>query len=76
LPVIEKAEEKQKKNARKQKELLNLQKLATAKRSSRIASKLDKEREEQEAAEAERKRRAALIEGKRRKKGRRGWKSA
>lgn len=65
LPVIEKAEEEQqKKNARKQKELLNLQKLATAKRSSRIASKLDKEREEQEAAEAERKRRAALIEGK------------
>ncbi len=66
LPVIEKVEEEQqKKNARKQKELLNLQKLATAKRSSRIASKIDKEREEQEVAEAERKRRAALIEGKR-----------
>jgi len=64
LPVIVKAEEdQQRKNARKEKELLTLQKLATAKRSSRIASKLDREREEQEAAEADRKRRAALIEG-------------
>jgi hypothetical protein len=41
LPVIVKAEEdQQRKNARKEKELLTLQKLATAKRSSRIASKL------------------------------------
>lgn len=64
LPVIEKAEEEQqKKIARKRKELLNLEKLATAKRSSRIASKIDKEREEQEALDAERRRRAALIEG-------------
>ncbi|KAI9881038.1 MAG: hypothetical protein M1830_008920 [Pleopsidium flavum] len=64
LPVIVKAEEdQQRKNARREKELLTLQKLATAKRSSRIASKLDREREEQEAAEVERKRRATLIEG-------------
>ena len=65
LPVIEKLEEdRQKKIARRQKELLNLEKLATAKRSSRIASKQDKEREEQEAAAAERKRQADLIAAK------------
>ena len=65
LPVIEKLEEdRQKKIARRQKELLNLEKLATAKRSSRIASKQDKEREEQEAAAAERKRLADLIAAK------------
>ncbi len=64
LPVIERAEEdQQRKIARKEKELRNLQKLATAKRSSRIATKLDKEREAAEAEEAERKRRAALVEG-------------
>ena len=65
LPIIEKAEEaQQRKIARKERELMNLQKLATAKRSGRIASKMDKEREEREAAEAERKRQADLIEAK------------
>ena len=65
LPVIEKlAEEQQKKIARRQKELLNLQKLATAKRSSRLASKQDREKEEREAAEAERKRQADLAAAK------------
>ena len=62
LPVIEKLEEdRQKKIARRQKELLNLEKLATAKRSSRIASKQEREREEQETAAAEKKRQADLI---------------
>ena len=62
LPVIEKAEEdQQKKQARREKELMNLQKLATAKRSSRLAGKQEREREEQEAAEAERKRKADLA---------------
>ena len=43
LPVIEKAEEaQQRKIARRERELMTLQKLATAKRSGRIASKMDK----------------------------------
>lgn len=62
LPIIEKMEEdRQKKIARRQKELMNLEKLATAKRSSRIASKQDREREEREAREAEVKRHSDLI---------------
>ena len=65
LPVIEKAEEdQQRKQARREKELMNLQKLATAKRSSRLAGKQEREREEQEAAEAERKRKTELAAAK------------
>ncbi|KAI9761604.1 MAG: hypothetical protein M1835_008148 [Candelina submexicana] len=63
LPTIEKLEEaQQRKAARREREMLNLEKLATAKRSSRIASKLDKQKEEQEAAEAERRRHAELVD--------------
>ena len=43
---------------------MNLQKLATAKRSSRLADKQEREREEQEALEMERKRKADLLEAK------------
>ncbi|KAI4127381.1 MAG: hypothetical protein LQ347_004626, partial [Umbilicaria vellea] len=65
LPIIEKAEEaQQRKIARRERELMTLQKLATAKRSGRIASKMDKEREEREAAESERKRQVDLVEAK------------
>jgi type IV secretory pathway VirB10-like protein len=65
LPVIEKAEEAQMRRiARKEKELINMQKLATAKRSSRLASKMEREREEQQALEAERQRKAQLFEAK------------
>ena len=65
LPVIEKAaDDQQKKIARRERELLNMQKLATAKRSTRIASKMDRERDEQEAAEAERKKQADLVAAK------------
>lgn len=65
LPVIEKAEESQlRKLARKERELMNIQKLATAKRSSRLADKMEKEREEHDALEAERKRKADLFEAK------------
>jgi hypothetical protein len=57
LPVIEKAEEaQQKKILRREKELINLQRLATAKRSSRIASRHERERQEIEAAEEARQR--------------------
>ncbi|KAH0544978.1 hypothetical protein FGG08_000904 [Glutinoglossum americanum] len=62
LPVLEQqAEERKKKEARRERELLALEKLATVKRSSRIASKLEKQREEEEAIGAERKRQADLI---------------
>ncbi|MCJ1478974.1 hypothetical protein MMC13_007658 [Lambiella insularis] len=65
MPVIEKLEEdRQKKIARRQKELMNLEKLATAKRSSRLASKQEREREEQEALAAERRRQADLVAAK------------
>lgn len=63
LPIIEKAEEAQlRKIARRERELMNQEKLATAKRSSRLASKMDKEREEREAMEADQKRKADLTE--------------
>jgi len=62
LPLLEQqAEERKKKEARRERELLALEKLATAKRSSRIASKLEKQREEEEALEAERKRQNDLV---------------
>ncbi len=63
LPVIEKIEEDQRRKiARKEKELFDLQKLATAKRSSRLADKHEKAKQEQEAAEAKRKYEADLAE--------------
>ena len=63
LPIAEgQEEERQKKIRQREKELLNQEKLARAKRSSRIASKQEKERETVEAAEAERKRRRELVE--------------
>lgn len=62
LPTIEKLEEaQQRKAARREREILNLEKLATAKRSSRIASKIDRQKEEQEAAAAERRKYAELA---------------
>ena len=57
LPVVEKAEgEVQRQRAQKEKELRNLERLATAKRSSRIAGKAEKQKEQAQIAEAERKR--------------------
>ena len=65
LPVIEKAEESQQRKKQKQeRELINLQKLATAKRSSRLEAKMEREREEREEAEAERKKKADLVAAK------------
>jgi len=43
---------------------MNIQKLATAKRSSRLEAKMERERQEQEAADAERKKKADLIAAK------------
>lgn len=62
LPIIEGLEEKQRRKIEKrQRELQVLEKLATAKRSSRLADKHDRERSEREAAEAQRKRAADLA---------------
>jgi len=62
IPFVEKAEESQRRKIeRRERELLNLQRLAGAKRSSRLADKQDRERQEREAAEAERKRAADLA---------------
>lgn len=63
LPLLEKAEEaQQRKRQKREKELLNLQLLAGAKRSSRIAAKEEREKAEREAAEAARKKEADLAE--------------
>ncbi|KFY42215.1 hypothetical protein V494_02514, partial [Pseudogymnoascus sp. VKM F-4513 (FW-928)] len=62
LPLLEKQEESRKrKQLQKERELLNLEKLATAKRSSRIAGKLEQQRQEEEAREEERKRQEELA---------------
>ncbi|KAH7095783.1 hypothetical protein FB567DRAFT_39746 [Paraphoma chrysanthemicola] len=61
MPVMEGlAEEQAKKQARKMRELENMQKLAMAKRSSRISSRLEKQKE-QEEIEAEQRRREAEL---------------
>lgn len=57
LPILEKrAEATRQKQLRKQRELENMQKMVGAKRSSRLAVKADKEKEEREAREADEKR--------------------
>ncbi|KAJ4367383.1 hypothetical protein N0V83_006965 [Neocucurbitaria cava] len=62
IPVMENlAEEQARKQARKMRELENMQKLAMAKRSSRISSRLEKQKEVEEAESAERKRQAELA---------------
>ncbi|EKD15940.1 uncharacterized protein L3040_003203 [Drepanopeziza brunnea f. sp. 'multigermtubi'] len=56
LPILEKQEESRKrKQAQKERELMNLEKLATAKRSSRIAGRMEQKHHEEEQREAERK---------------------
>ncbi|KIW18765.1 hypothetical protein PV08_03054 [Exophiala spinifera] len=62
LPVIEAAEEKQRRKIeRRQRELLMMERMVGAKRSSRLADKHDRERREAEEAEAERKKQADLA---------------
>jgi membrane protein involved in colicin uptake len=62
LPLIERqAEERAKKEARRLKEQENLMKLASAKRSSRISARVEKQKESEAAEEAERKRLAELA---------------
>ncbi|EME49128.1 hypothetical protein DOTSEDRAFT_49448 [Dothistroma septosporum NZE10] len=61
LPIIEKrAEALRQKELKKLREIENVQKMATAKRSSRLAGKAEKEAQERADREAEEKRRAEL----------------
>ncbi|KAL2067363.1 hypothetical protein VTL71DRAFT_1788 [Oculimacula yallundae] len=62
LPLLEKQEESRKrKQLQKERELLNLEKLATAKRSSRIAGKMELQKHEDEMREAERQKAAEMA---------------
>ncbi|OWP01806.1 hypothetical protein B2J93_500 [Marssonina coronariae] len=62
LPLLERQEESRKrKQAQKERELLNLEKLATAKRSSRIAGRMEQRHHEEEQRETERKKAAELA---------------
>ena len=66
LPEIEKLEASQlRKRQKQERELVNMQKLATAKRSSRLEAKFEREKQEQEALEVERKRVEDLAAAKR-----------
>ncbi len=57
VPILEKQEESRKrKQLAREKELLNLEKLAHAKRSSRIAGRLEQQKHEEQARDEERKR--------------------
>ncbi|OTB03085.1 hypothetical protein M426DRAFT_322114 [Hypoxylon sp. CI-4A] len=58
LPILEKQEESRKRKAlQREKELINLEKMSHAKRSSRLANKAEQQRVEQQAKEEELKRR-------------------
>lgn len=63
LPILQQAEEALlRKRQKREKEIINLQLVAGAKRSSRLAAKEEKERQDRDAAEAIRKREADLAE--------------
>lgn len=71
LPVLEqRAQAQERKAAKKQRELEALTKLATAKRSSRIAGKMEKQKEVEEAEATERKRLEDLAMAKKEKERR------
>ncbi|PFH58938.1 hypothetical protein XA68_13027 [Ophiocordyceps unilateralis] len=60
VPILEKLEETQKrKQAQRERELLNMAKMANAKRSSRLAGKAEKRKMEEQAKEEEQKEREA-----------------
>lgn len=62
LPLLEKQEEaRRRKAAQREKELLNIEKMAHAKRSSRIRDKAEHQKQEDEAREAERRKQADLL---------------
>lgn len=58
VPILEKQEESRKRKAQaRERELLNLQKMATAKRSSRLAGKAEQQKQEQQSRDEEERRR-------------------
>lgn len=62
LPILEKQEESRKRKAlQREKELLALQKMAHAKRSSRLANKAEQQRQEQQTREEEQRRREEQV---------------
>ncbi len=62
VPILEKQEESRKRKAlQREKELLNLQKMANAKRSSRLANKAEQQRLETQAREEEQRRRREEV---------------
>ncbi|KAK3330310.1 hypothetical protein B0H66DRAFT_543465 [Apodospora peruviana] len=62
VPILEKQEESRKrKQLQREKELINLERMAHAKRSSRIASKAEHQKLEEQAREEERKRREEEV---------------
>ena len=62
IPIIQHAEERQRRKIeRRERELMMMEKMVGAKRSSRLADKHDKERREAEALEASRKHQAELA---------------
>lgn len=62
IPIIEAAEEKQRRKIeRRERELLMMERMVGAKRSSRLADKQEREKKEAEEAEADRKRQADLA---------------
>lgn len=66
VPIIEAAEERRRRKIeRRERELLMMERMVGAKRSSRLADKHDRERREAENAEAEKKRHADLIAARR-----------
>lgn len=66
IPSIEEAEAKRRRKIeRRERELMVMEKMAGAKRSSRLADKQDQERRAAEQAEAEKKRQADLIAARR-----------
>ncbi|KAG8533328.1 uncharacterized protein KY384_002111 [Bacidia gigantensis] len=63
MPIIEQAEASQlRKKQKQEREVVNMHKLATAKRSSRLEAKTEKERQEREAVETEQKRKEGIAE--------------
>ncbi|OQU98480.1 hypothetical protein CLAIMM_04265 [Cladophialophora immunda] len=66
IPIIEAAEEKQRRKIeRRERELLMMERMVGAKRSSRLADKQEREKREAEQAEAEKKRQADLATARR-----------
>lgn len=66
VPILEKQEESNKRKLlQREKELLNLEKMAHAKRSSRLAKKVEHQREEEKCREEEKKRREEELAAKR-----------